>query len=39
VAASIGGVRGDNLIFPDGLGKPAALFFLELVQDDRLALS
>ena len=32
VVASVGGVRGDHLVFLDGQGKLAALFLLELVE-------
>jgi hypothetical protein len=32
VVASVGGVRGDNLVFLDGQGQLAALFLLERVQ-------
>jgi hypothetical protein len=32
VVASVGGVRGDHLVFVDAQGKLAALFLLELVQ-------
>jgi hypothetical protein len=32
VVASVGGVRGDHLVFLDGQGQLAALFLLELVE-------